>query len=78
MGILDDEFDTLTPDIPDDNCEQTMSKQVAYKKGDEDKWHEESLSRAFTVKTGNYPNIRAFRRAGRLKIDGYPAEIFEK
>lgn len=78
MGILDDEFNTLTPSIPDDNCDQTMSKQVAYRKGDEDKWHEESLSRAFTVEPGNYPNIRAFRSAGRLKIEGYPAKIFRK
>lgn len=77
QGVLDDERGTLTPDIESDNCGQWMSKSIASDKGDPNKWHEEPVSRAYTVKK-NYPNIRAFRQAGALKIFGYPERIFEQ
>ena len=77
QGILDNEKGALTPDIDEDNCDQWMSTSIASDKGDPSKWHEEPVSRAYTVKK-NYPNIRAFRGAGLLKVFGWSERIFEQ
>lgn len=77
-GILDDEDGTLTPDDPDDDCSQFMSKSIAADGGDPRRWHEEPTSRAYTVQKGRTPTIDAFRKAGRLRIVGLSRGIFDR
>lgn len=71
-GILDDELGTLTPDDPDDDCSQFMSKSIAADGGDPGRWHEEPTSRAYTTAGGATPTLDAFRAAGRLRTIGLP------
>jgi hypothetical protein len=75
-GILDDEIGTLTPDDSDDDCRQDMSKLIAGEKGDSTAWHQEPISRAFTIQGNRTPNIDAFRAVGRFDSFGFPEGIF--
>jgi len=75
-GILDDEIGTLTPDDPDDDCRQDISKSISGEKGDSTAWHQEPISRAFTIRGNRTPNIDAFRAVGRFDSYGFPKGIF--
>jgi len=48
---LDNEDGDLTPDYPDDDCNQFMSRSVSADSGGSKKWNDVSLSRAFMKKS---------------------------